>query len=264
MRVCRRNHVTQLGYGTNVLMFGHGYGCDQSMWHAVTPAFERDHRIVLFDYVGAGLSDASAFDPVRYGTLRGYARDVLEICAELDLHNVNFVGHSVSGMIGALAAIMEPERFANLVMIAPSACYLNDGEYMGGFEQEDIDALLNMIDNDFDAWSTKMAPVIAGNEDRPEVAAEFRASLQRTDPSMAEHMARVTFLSDTRGDLPKLKTRTLILQSERDIMVGANVGRYIERCVADSRFVMLNATGHLPHLSAPGVVVQAIQNFLQT
>ncbi len=243
-------------------MFGHGYGCDQSMWHAVTPAFERDYKIVLFDYVGAGRSDATAFDPVRYGSLRGYAHDVLEICAELGLQRVTFVGHSVSAMIGALAAIMEPELFANLVMIAPSACYLNEEGYEGGFEREDIDALLNMMDDNFEGWSTMMAPVVAGNPDQPEVAAAFAASLGRTDPAIAQHFARVTFLSDYRGELPKLKTRTLILQTEADAMARVNAGEYIQRAVADSRFVMLNATGHLPHLSAPAVVVKSIERFL--
>jgi sigma-B regulation protein RsbQ len=262
MTITQRNNVTVFGNGTRVLMFGHGYGCDQTMWRAVTPAFERDYRIVLFDYVGAGQSDASAFDPARYATLRGYALDVLEICADLDLKDVTFIGHSVSSMIGALAAIMEPERFSNLVMIGPASCYLNDEEYIDGFERGEIDGILSMIESNYQGWSSKMAPIIAGNPDKPEVAAAFAASLERTDPAIAEHFARVTFLSDNRGDLPKLTTRTLILQSEQDIMVSINAGRYVQRCIANSKFVLLNATGHLPHVSAPAVVAQAIQNFL--
>jgi sigma-B regulation protein RsbQ len=262
MTVSKRNNVTVLGRGTRVLMFGHGYGCDQSMWHAVAPAFEDDYRIVLFDYVGAGGSDASAFDAVRSGTLSGYAQDVLEICAELGLKQVTFVGHSVSAMIGALAAIKEPERFENLVMIGPAACYLNDEEYGSGFDRVDVDTLLTMIERNYEGWSTEMAPVIAGNPDKPEVAAEFAASLGRAEPSIAKHFARVTFLTDHRGELPRLTTRTLILQSEQDVMASVKAGEYVHRAVADSRFVLLNATGHLPHLSAPTVVVRAIQDFL--
>jgi sigma-B regulation protein RsbQ len=243
-------------------MFGHGYGGDQTMWHAVAPAFEWDYRTVLFDYVGAGGSDASAFDSERYKSLRGYAQDVLDICEDLDLKRVNFVGHSVSGMIGALAAIMEPTRFASLVMIDPSPCYLNDHDYHGGFSRTEIDGILNVLESDFKAWSTKMAPIIAGNPDKPHVAAEFAASLDRNDPAIAKHFARVTFLSDYRGELPKLMTRTLILQSKEDVMVGVDVGPYMQRAVANSKFVLLNATGHLPHLSAPEIVVQSIKDFL--
>jgi sigma-B regulation protein RsbQ len=187
---------------------------------------------------------------------------VLEICAELDLQDVTFVGHSVSAMIGALAAIMEPKLFANLVMIAPSPCYLNEEEYDGGFDRADLDALLNMMDDNYEGWSAMMAPVVAANPDQPEVAEEFAASLRRIDPGIAQHFARVTFLSDYRGDLPKLKTRTLILQTEEDAMVKLKVGEYVQKAIADSSFVLLNATGHLPHLSAPGAVVQAIQSFL--
>ena len=262
MSISKRNNVKVFGKGTEVLMFGYGYGCNQNMWHAITPAFEDAYKLVLFDYVGAGQSDKSAFDPERYASLRGYAQDVLDICEELDLKNVTFVGHSVSAMIGALAAIRQPQRFANLVMIAPSVCYMNDETYTDGFERSDIDGLLHMIGSDFQDWSSRMAPVIAANPDKPEVAAEFANSLNHTDPTLAEHFARVTFLSDTRGDLPKLTTRTLILQTQQDIMASIAAGKQVQRAIANSSFVLLNATGHLPHLSAPGVVVRAMEDFL--
>jgi sigma-B regulation protein RsbQ len=262
MTILRRNNVTVSGSGRDVLMFGHGYGGDQTMWHGVAPSFEWDYKVVLFDYVGAGGSDATAFDADRYCTLRGYALDVLDICRELDLKRVTFVGHSVSAMIGALAAIMEPQHFSNLVMIDPSPCYLNEPDYKGGFSRSEIDGLLNVLENDFKAWSTQMAPVIAGNPDKPYVAEEFAACLDRTDPAIAKHFARITFLSDYRGDLPKLMTRTLILQSEEDVMVGVNIGHYMQQAVANSKFVLLDATGHLPHLSAPELVVQSIKDFL--
>jgi sigma-B regulation protein RsbQ len=263
MTISKRNNVKVFGSGERVLMFGHGYGCDQTMWEAVTPAFERDYKIVLFDYVGAGQSDFRAFDKDRYSSLHGYALDVLEICVELNLERVTFVGHSVSAMIGAMAAILEPEWFENLVMIGPSSCYLNDEDYVGGFDRAEIDALLHMIETDYGAWSTKMAPVVAGNPDKPEVAAAFAASLGRNDVAIAQSFARVTFLSDHRGDLPKLTTRTLILQAKDDVMAVETAGRHVSRCIADSRFVMLNATGHLPHVSSPGAVIEAMKSFLE-
>jgi sigma-B regulation protein RsbQ len=243
-------------------MFAHGYGCDQNMWRAVVPFFEADYKIVLFDYVGAGQSDPSAFHRTRYSTLNGYASDILEILDELGLTNVNFVGHSVSSMIGALAAIRRPELFENLIMVGPSPCYINDGDYVGGFARSDIEGLLDMLDKNHTGWSAMMAPIIIGNADRPELAAELEASFCRTDPIFAQHFARVTFLSDNRADLKNVPTKTLILQCNQDSIAPASVGEYVQRCLPNSELVIMEATGHCPHLSAPGAVSKAIQAFL--
>ncbi len=243
-------------------MFAHGYGCDQNMWRAVVPFFEADYKIVLFDYVGAGQSDSSAFHRTRYSTLNGYASDILEILDELGLTNVNFVGHSVSSMIGALAAIRRPELFENLIMVGPSPCYINDGDYVGGFARSDIEGLLDMLDKNHTGWSAMMAPIIIGNADRPDLAAELEASFCRTDPIFAQHFARVTFLSDNRADLKNVPTKTLILQCNQDSIAPASVGEYVHRCLPNSELVIMEATGHCPHLSAPGAVSKAIQAFL--
>lgn len=257
-----RNNVKVFGAGPRTLMFAHGYGCDQKMWRVVTPAFEDEYKIVLFDYVGSGDSDASAFDSSRYSTLRGYANDVEEIIADLDLERVNFVGHSVSSMIGALAAIDQPTRFESLVMIGPSPCYIDDGDYVGGFERHDIEDLLEQLDSNHLGWSATMAPIIMGNPDRPELTHELQASFCRTDPLFAQHFARVTFLSDNRKDLPLVKVRTLILQSEQDAIAPLAVGEYVHRCLPESQLVVMKATGHCPHLSAPKEVIQAMRRFL--
>ena len=262
MKATQRNNVHVLGQGPRTLMFAHGYGCDQSMWRAVTPQFEKDFTVVLFDYVGSGLSDPAAFHRTRYSTLSGYADDVLAIISELNLAKVTFVGHSVSSMIGALAAIERPELFENLIMIGPSPCYVNDVDYVGGFERADIMDLLEMLDNNHLGWSAMMAPVIMGNADRPELSAELEASFCRTNPVFAQHFARVTFLSDNREDLGKLGTRTLILQCENDPIAPAAVGQYVHQRIPNSQFVLMNATGHCPHLSAPGEVTQAMLQFL--
>ena len=262
MKAIQRNNVHVFGQGPRTLMFAHGYGCDQSMWRAVTPQFEEDFTVVLFDYVGAGLSDPTAFHRTRYSTLGGYADDVLAIISELNLANVTFVGHSVSSMIGALAAIEKPELFDNLIMIGPSPCYVNDAEYVGGFERADIMDLLEMLDNNHLGWSAMMAPVIMGNADRPELSSELEASFCRTNPVFAQHFARVTFLSDNREDLGKLRTRTLILQCENDPIAPGAVGQYVHQRILNSQLVLMNATGHCPHLSAPGEVTQAMLQFL--
>jgi sigma-B regulation protein RsbQ len=262
MSSVQRNNVKVSGNGQEVLMFAHGYGCDQAMWRAVTPAFEQDYTVILFDYVGSGYSDPTAFNRTRYSTLHGYATDVIEILDELKLSKVNFVGHSVSSMIGALAAIQRPDLFATLVMIGPSPSYINEGDYVGGFERPDIEDLLEMLDNNHAGWSAMMAPIIMGNPEHPELAKELEASFCRTDPMYAQHFARVTFLSDNRKDLPKLRTRTLILQCDQDAIAPAAVGEYVHRCLPGSELVVMEATGHCPHLSSPGLVTEAIQKFL--
>ena len=244
------------------MVFAHGFGCDQEMWRLVVPAFETDHRVVLFDYVGSGRSDLSAYDPVRYGSLEGYAADVVEICRELDLDDVVLVGHSVSAMIGVLAAARAPELFGALVMVGPNPRYVDNGDYVGGFSREDIAALLESLDSNHLGWSAAMAPVIMGNPDRPELTAELTNSFCRTDPDIARQFARVTFLSDNRADLPGVRVPTLVLQCTADAIAPEAVGRYVHEHVPGSVYTLLSATGHCPHLSAPAETTAAIRAFL--
>ena len=263
VKVLARNNVIVGGrVDGQPMVFAHGFGCDQNMWRFVTPAFEDQYRIVLFDHVGSGNSDSTAYNPSRYGTLAGYAADVVEILRELDLHDVIFVGHSVSSMIGALAAIEEPDRFASLVMVGPSPRYINDDDYVGGFSRDDIEGLLDSLDSNFLGWSKTMAPVIMGNADRPQLGAELTASFCRADPEIARHFARVTFLSDNRVDLERIPVPTLILQCSEDVIAPNVVGEYVRDRVAGSELVVLEATGHCPNLSAPDETVAAIQRFL--
>lgn len=263
MDVVHRNNVKILGSGPRTLMFAHGYGCDQNMWRHVTPAFAAQNKLVLFDYVGSGLSDPAAFNRTRYSTLRGYAQDVLDIIDTLQMERITFIGHSVSSMVGALASIERSDLFENLVMIGPSPCYINDAEYKGGFERADIEDLLQLLDSNHLGWSAMMAPVIMGNTDRPELAGELEDSFCRTNPMFAQHFARVTFLSDNRADLKNITTRTLILQCDQDAIAPVAVGRHVQRAIPDSQLVLMDASGHCPHLSAPGEVTEAILKFLQ-
>jgi sigma-B regulation protein RsbQ len=256
----RRNNVRVGGDASGTpMLFAHGFGCDQHMWRFVAPAFEDDYRTVLFDLVGAGASDLSAFDRDRYGSLAGYATDVLEICDELGLRDVVFVGHSVSAMIGVLAAIERPELFRQLVLVAPSPRYLDDDGYEGGFEREDIDGLLESLESNFLGWSAAMAPAIIGNADRPELGDELANSFCRTDPEIARHFAGVTFLSDNRADLASVRTPSLVLQCSDDLLAPASVGEFVHLSIAGSTLVNLRATGHCPNLSAPDELVAAIR-----
>jgi sigma-B regulation protein RsbQ len=263
MTVLSRNNVVQHGRrGGQPMLFAHGFGCDHTMWRHVWPAFQDDHRIVLFDHVGMGHSDASAYDRVRYGSLDGYAQDVLEICSALDLRDVVFVGHSVSAMIGMLAAAQEPDRFDRLVLIGPSPRYIDDQGYTGGFAQRDIDELLDSMDSNYLGWSSAMAPVIMDNEDRPELAEELANSFCQADPEIARRFARVTFLSDNRADLARVRTPSLVLQCSSDVIAPEPVGRYVHEHLPDSRLVLMEATGHCPNLSAPEETIAAIRAFV--
>jgi sigma-B regulation protein RsbQ len=262
MSVLKRNNVKISGQGKQFMLFAHGFGCDQGMWRFVAPAFEHAYTVVLFDHVGAGHSDQSAYNRTKYSTLDGYADDVLEICRDLNVIGGIFVGHSVSAMIGILAAIKEPERFEKLVLIGPSACYINDQDYVGGFARQDIETLLDFLDSNFLGWSSTMAPVIMGIPDRPELGEELTNSFCRTNPEIAKQFARVTFLSDNRADLPKLQTRSLILQCSQDIIAPEAVGQYIHQTLPDSQLVLMRATGHCPNLSAPDETITAMQAFL--
>jgi sigma-B regulation protein RsbQ len=263
MSVLQRNNVTVSGKGVQPIVFAHGFGCDQHMWRLVAPAFEEEYRVVLFDHVGAGRSDLRAYSRVKYGRLEGYAEDVLEICATLDLTNVIFVGHSVSAMIGVLAANMEPDRFERLVLVGPSPRYVDDGDYVGGFTRQDIDGLLDFLDSNHLGWSAAMAPTIMGNPARPGLAEELENSFCRTDPDIARHFARVTFLSDNRADLPRLAVPALVLQCSEDAIAPLPVGEYVSRHLPDSRLVRMRAQGHCPNLSAPEETISAIMAFLK-
>ena len=262
--VDRNNVVFRGASGAQPMLFAHGFGCDQNMWRFVAPRFAGDFRVVLFDHVGAGGSDLSAYEPDRYASLAGYAADVLDICRELDLRDVVFVGHSVSAMIGVLAAIEEPERFAKLVLVGPSPRYIDepgDG-YVGGFARADIESLLDSLDSNYLGWSSQMAPVIMGNADRPDLGEDLTNSFCRTDPSIAKKFARVTFLSDNRDDLLKLRVPALILQCSDDVIAPTAVGDYVHKHTAGSTLVYLKATGHCPNLSAPEETIDAMKAWL--
>ncbi|CAN5459251.1 alpha/beta hydrolase [soil metagenome] len=261
--VTARNNVVIGGLADGQpMLFAHGFGCDQSMWRLLAPRFEATHRTILFDHVGMGHSDITAHDPVVHSTLDGYAADVLAICEALDLRDVVFVGHSVSAMIGVLAANQQPQRFAGLVLIGPSPRYIDDDGYRGGFTAEDIDDLLHSLDSNYLGWSATMAPVIMGNDERPELADELTNSFCRTHPEIARTFARATFLGDNRRDLAEVRTPTLVLQCTADVIAPEQVGRYVHEQIAGSRFAQLQATGHCPNLSAPDETADAIRAFL--
>jgi sigma-B regulation protein RsbQ len=260
--VLRRNNVNAFGEGSRPMMFSHGFGCDQTMWVPVARAFERDFRIILFDHVGAGRSDLTAYDPQKYASLDGYADDVVEIGQALGLENAIFVGHSVSAMIGGLASLKAPGMFSDLVMVGPSPRYIDDGQYIGGFSHAQVEELLDFLADNHLGWSAAMAPAIIGNADRPELGERLTNSFCATDPEIARQFARVTFFSDNRSDLPQIQARTLVLQCREDIIAPVCVGEYVHARIPNSDYVLLDATGHCPNLSAPEAVTAAIRSFV--
>ena len=245
-----------------VLLFAHGFGCDQHMWRHVAPAFEDDYRVVLFDYVGSGHSDVAAYDANRYATLDGYAQDVLDVVHALDLRDVVFVGHSVSSMIGVLAANREPDRFARLVMVGPSPRYVNDAPYVGGFERHEIEGLLETMDKNYIGWANFLAPVIMKNPERPELTSELEESFCSTDPVIARRFAEATFFADNRADLAQVRVPSLVLQCSEDAIAPDAVGEYLRAHLPGSTLHRLRATGHCPHLSHPDETIAAIRDYL--
>jgi sigma-B regulation protein RsbQ len=261
--VLTRNNVKVFGRGTQPMLFAHGFGCDQNMWRFVTPAFEDDYRIVLFDYVGSGKSDLRAYDATRYATLGGYAQDVLDVIHALDLHEVIFVGHSVSSMVGVLAANREPERFARLVLVGPSPRYINDPpSYVGGFDRSDIEGLLETMEKNYIGWANFLAPAIMKNPERPELSQELEASFCSTDPVIARRFAEATFFADNRADLASVRVPSLIMQCSEDMIAPAEVGDYLHEAIPGSTLRVLKATGHCPHMSHPEETVEVIREYL--
>jgi sigma-B regulation protein RsbQ len=261
--ILKRNNVKISGKGIQPMMFAHGFGCDQHSWQFITEAFEDDYKIILFDYVGAGKSDLSAFDPQKYSELEGYAEDVLDICEALDLHHAIFVGHSVSSMIGILAANKNPEYFEKLILIGPSPRYLNDEGYIGGFERNDLENLFEFMDSNYLGWSSSIAPAIMGNASRPELGEFLTNSFCTTDPEIARSFARTTFFSDNRSDLKHVKVPSLTLQCREDIIAPEQIGKFVEENMPHNTLYLMRATGHCPHISEPQETISAIKNFLK-
>ncbi|WP_327407957.1 alpha/beta hydrolase [Streptomyces sp. NBC_01281] len=263
MDIRRRNNISITGRVDGpVVLLAHGFGCDQNMWRLVVPTLAKKYRVVLFDYVGSGGADSSAWSEQRYSSLEGYASDVLEVCEELDLQDVAFVGHSVSAMVGVLAVAKAPQRFSSLVMVAPSPRYIDEDGYRGGFSADDIDELLESLESNYLGWSAAMAPVIMGNPERPELGEELTTSFCATDPAMARVFARTTFLSDSRDDLKKVTVPTLVLECSQDVIAPREVGAYVHQAIPGSRLITLEATGQCPQLSAPQATAAAVTEFL--
>lgn len=262
MSVLKRNNVTIKGSGENVIFFAHGFGCDQNMWRYVSPAFEEKYTTVLFDHVGAGNSDLSSYSFSKYSRLEGYAEDIVEIAQELKISDAVFVGHSVSAIMGLIASKMAPGVFTKLVMVSPSPSYINDEDYVGGFSRLEIDELLGSMNDNHLGWSATIAPVIMGNPERGELAQELTNSFCKTDPEIAKHFARTTFLTDKRDLLGDSEIPVVILQCSNDVIAPVEVGQYMHKKMVGSTLVVMDATGHCPNLSAPEETTKAIRDFL--
>jgi sigma-B regulation protein RsbQ len=260
-----RNNVQFHGRGKQHMVFAHGFGCDQQMWRFVAPAFEDTHRVVLFDHIGCGKSDSSAYDSQRHSTIEGYAQDVLDILRAADLTDVIFVGHSVSSMIGVLASIAEPHRFSRLVMVGPSPRYLNDPpDYVGGFERADIDSLVDLMENNMLGWADFLAPVVMGKDNSPERTQELQASFCASDPYIARRFALATFMGDNRADLPRVSVPSLVIQCAEDAIAPMVVGQYVQAHTPRSTLAVLDASGHCPHMTHPEETIALIRNYLNT
>ncbi|WP_025143776.1 alpha/beta fold hydrolase [Pedobacter jeongneungensis] len=257
-----RNNVKILGEGSQVIMLAHGFGCAQSSWKYITDAFLEDYKVILFDYVGSGDSDLSQYDKRKYATLEGYACDVIDIIETLELSNVIFIGHSVSSMIGMIAALQLPEAFKKLIFIGPSPRYLNDRDYIGGFNIGDLETIFEHIAEDYVGWSKQLAPVVMDTPSKPELSDFLQECFEATDPSVALAFAMATFKADYRDKLKDLEVPSLTLQSSNDIMAPLSAGEFIYKNTPENFLVVMKATGHFPHISAPEETIKEIKEFI--
>ncbi len=260
--IIKRNNVRIKGQTEKVLVFAHGFGCDQYVWDKIAPAFETKYRVVLFDYVGSGKSDKSSYDKKRYRTLEGYKQDFLDLCDALSLENIVFIGHSVSSIIGALAAVERPELMKNLIMIGPSPYFLNEQDYQGGFEKAELEGMIEMIKVDYNEFAKILSPLVMQNAERPHLAAEFEELLCSNDSDIISDFAEATFLSDVREELKKVTVPTLILQSRNDAVAPERVGEYVHSQIKDSVYHLMNAEGHSPHISDSEETISVISQYL--
>jgi sigma-B regulation protein RsbQ len=258
----KKNNVSIHGFGSKIMIFSHGYGCSKSMWRLIAPSFFDTHKVVLLDLVGSGDSDTAVYDFNKYSTLEAYADDIIELCDSQKWSSVVFVGHSVSSMIGVLFAKKRPDLISELIMIGPSPCYINKESYEGGFAESDIHDLLDSMDSNYLGWSSFITPVIMNNPDRPELSEELKNSFCRTEPAIAKHFGRVTFLSDNREDLKLVHAKSLIIQSEVDSIAPIVVGTYISENMSNAQFSLIDTVGHCPHLSHPEKTIEAMKSFL--
>ncbi|WP_078592855.1 alpha/beta fold hydrolase [Evansella clarkii] len=263
MDILARNNVKVKGRGTVPMLFAPGFGCDQNVWNTVAESFEDNYKVILFDYVGAGNSDLAAYSPDKYSTLEGYAQDVLDVCEALKLENVILVGHSVGGMIGALASLEKPELFSSLIMLGPSPCYLNDPpEYAGGYEKEELTGLLDLMEKNYIGWANMFAATVMGNPQSPELSADLEERFCSTDPVIARQFAQATFFADNRKDLPNITVPSLILQCTDDVIASMEVGHFVHENTPHSTFRVMEATGHCPHMSHPEETIRLISEYL--
>lgn len=259
----KKNNVKLVGkLDGPTIIFAHGFGTDQNAWTKVSEAFLANYRVILFDNVGGGASDPEAFSPNKYNSLEAYVDDLINICTDYEVKNAIMVGHSVSGMISLLTAIKRPDFFSKLILVGASPRYLNDVDYVGGFEQQDLDALFDTMANNYFAWVSGFSAAAMGNPDKPQLAESFASTLKVIRPDIAQSVARVIFQSDYREELPKLDKKTLIIQAKEDIAVPIEVAEFLNKQIANSKLTVIEAYGHFPHISAPQEVINEIEQFI--
>ena len=253
-----RNYVIKHRERGTPVLFGHGFGCDQVIWLPVISQLPEEVLPITFDYVGCGRSDFSAYSKEKYCDFSGYVADLIDVIESLNVGAITYVGHSVSGMIGMLASIERPDLFQQIIAIGPSPRYLNDPDYDGGFEREDIIELLSMMERNHFEWAGYLAPIVMKNSHRPELAEQLRDSFANSNPEISRQFAEVVFLSDNRDLLPQVKTPVKLMYCDVDVIVPEAVIQYMAKKIPQTQLIKLNATGHYPHVSSPEVVSQAI------
>ncbi|XP_044469105.1 probable esterase KAI2 [Mangifera indica] len=253
------HNIKVVGSGEQTIVLAHGFGTDQSVWKHLVPHLLEDYRVVLYDNMGSGATNPDYFDFNRYATLEGYAYDLLAIFEELKIESCIFVGHSVSCMVGAMASISRPDLFTKIVMISGSPRYLNDVDYFGGFEQEDLYQLFEAMRSNYKAWCSGFAPLIVGSDMDSVAVQEFSRTLFNMRPDIALSVAQTIFQSDMREILSLVTVPCHIIQSMKDLAVPVVVSEYLHQNLGgDSIVEVMSSDGHLPQLSSPDIVIPVL------
>lgn len=258
----RRFNGRRSGQGKPIAVLSHGFGTDQTAWTALRPWFEARFDVISFDLAGCGPKGADTYDFDRHGALFGYADDLLDLLDECSVERCTYVGHSMSGMIGTLAAIARPELFERLVLIGASPRYLDDVDYIGGFKPEDLEGLFQSMRANYQAWVAGFAPMVVGVDDSA-VIADFSNTLFQMRPDIALNTSRTIFTSDLRRSAAQLTTPVHVIQTAVDVAVPVQVGQWLAKAIDGATLDVIDAAGHLPHMTATDAVIDILAQRLR-
>ncbi|MBV2179900.1 MAG: alpha/beta hydrolase [Castellaniella sp.] len=254
--------LTFTGKGGQTLLLGHGFGCDQTVWAPIREGLNAAYRVASYNLAGSGPQGDQAYDADIHDHVFGYADDLLTILDEQQAGPVVYIGHSFSAMIGLVAAAARPQAFDRLILLQGSPRYLNDIDYVGGFEPHQLEAIQQAMDASFFSWASGFTPLMLGPDRHDDDVAKFTETLFLMRPDIASNMLRMIFESDQRAVLPRVGAPVHLVHSHSDIAVPTETAYWLHEHLPGSTLDFLDLEGHIPHLTQPGIVMDALKKIL--